>query len=123
MTPFRAGMSSMPSWERFGKPSHAERRAEWIRQQRDGCGAFPVGVDGRRVPSLAVVGWTLRRRLRPAWHAATAQLLWAKRVRTMARAWPELAAVLDTGLVERATEVLAGTPLSSGDHAVQDGFI
>ena len=54
---------------------------------------------------------------------ATAQLLWAKRVRTMARAWPELAAVLGTGLVERAAEVLAGTPLSSGDHAVQDGFI
>jgi len=53
---------------------------------------------------------------------ATSQLLRAKRVRTMARAWPELAGVLGNGLAERATEVLAGTPLSPGDHAVQDGL-
>jgi hypothetical protein len=54
---------------------------------------------------------------------ATSQLLRAKRVRTMARAWPELTGVLGNGLVERATEVLAGTPLSAGDHALQDGLI
>src|SRR5579864_9297154 len=54
---------------------------------------------------------------------ATAQLLRSKRVRTMARAWPELAAILGNGLAERATDVLAGSALPPGDHAVQDGLI
>jgi hypothetical protein len=54
---------------------------------------------------------------------ATSQLLRAKRVRTMARAWPELAGILGNGLAERATDVLAGTPLPPDDHAVQDGLI
>ena len=81
----------------------ASMEAEFLRSLSSG-GPFAAGSDRRGMQ-------------------ATAQLLWAKRVRTMARAWPELAAVLGTGLVERAAEVLAGTPLSSGDHAVQDGFI
>jgi hypothetical protein len=54
---------------------------------------------------------------------AISELLRAKRVRTMARAWPELASVLGNGLAERATDVLAGTPLPSGDQALQDGLI
>lgn len=54
---------------------------------------------------------------------ATSQLLRAKRVRTMARAWPELTSVLGNGLAERANDVLAGTPLSPGDHALQDGLM
>jgi hypothetical protein len=54
---------------------------------------------------------------------ATSQLLRAKRVRTMARAWPELVGVLGDGLAEQATDVLAGTPLPPGDHAVLDGLI
>ena len=54
---------------------------------------------------------------------ATSQLLRAKRVRTMARAWPELAAVLGKGLADRAAGVLANTPLSHGDHGIQDGLI
>jgi hypothetical protein len=54
---------------------------------------------------------------------ATSQQLQAKRVRTMARAWPELATHLGNSLAERATDVLAGTPLSAGDHALQDGLI
>jgi len=54
---------------------------------------------------------------------ATSQLLWAKRLRTMARAWPELAQFLGNSLRERATQVLAGTPLPPGDHALQDGLI
>jgi hypothetical protein len=41
----------------------------------------------------------------------------------MARAWPELASVLGNSLAERATDVLAGTPLPPGDHAVLDGLI
>jgi hypothetical protein len=53
---------------------------------------------------------------------ATSQLLLAKRVHSVARAWPELAGVLGDGLVERATQVLAGTPLPPGDHGVQDGL-
>jgi hypothetical protein len=53
---------------------------------------------------------------------ATSQLLRAKRVRTMERAWPELAGVLGDGLADRATDVLASTPLPPGDHAVQDGL-
>jgi hypothetical protein len=54
---------------------------------------------------------------------ATSQLLRAKRVRIMARAWPELVDVLGNGLAERATEALARTPLAPGDHAAQDGLM
>ncbi|HEX9095823.1 MAG TPA: hypothetical protein VF990_06935 [Candidatus Dormibacteraeota bacterium] len=51
------------------------------------------------------------------------QILWAKRVRTMARAWPELAKLLGTRLNERATQLLAGIDLPPGDHAVEDGLM
>jgi hypothetical protein len=54
---------------------------------------------------------------------ATSQILWTKRVRTMARAWPELAQLLGKSLNEHATELLAGTPLPPGDHAVEDGLM
>jgi hypothetical protein len=54
---------------------------------------------------------------------ATSQILWAKRVRTMARAWPELAKFLGNRLDERATQVLAGIELPPGDHAVEDGLM
>src|SRR5579864_3431567 len=54
---------------------------------------------------------------------ATSQLLQAKRVRTVTRAWPELAGVIGDGFTEQVTDVLAGTPLPAGDHAVQDGLM
>lgn len=54
---------------------------------------------------------------------ATSQLLRAKRVRTVARAWPELVGILGNGFTERATDLLAGTPVSPGDHAVEDGLL
>ena len=81
----------------------ASMEAEFLRSRSSG-GPFAAGSDRRGLQ-------------------ATAQLLWAKRVRTMARAWPELTRLLGDNFNERATEVLSGIPLSSGDHAVQDGFI
>ena len=81
----------------------ASMEAEFLRSLSSG-GPFAVGADRRGMQ-------------------ATAQQLRAKRVRTMARAWPELTRLLGDNFNERATEVLAGIPLSSGDHAVQDGFI
>jgi hypothetical protein len=54
---------------------------------------------------------------------ATSKLLWAKRVRSMTKAWPELASLLGTGLAERTAEVLAGTPLPPHDPALQDGLV
>lgn len=86
-------------------PRHrlASLEAEFLRSLSTG-GPYPSGSDLRGM-------------------RATSQLLWAKRVRTMARAWPELAQLLGKGLNERATELLASTPLPPGDHAVQDGLI
>jgi len=86
-------------------PRHrlASMEAEFIRSLSAG-GPYPSGSDLRAM-------------------RATSQLLRAKRVRTMARAWPELAGVLGNGLAERVTDVLAGTPLSPDDHAVQDGLV
>jgi len=53
---------------------------------------------------------------------ATSQILRAKRVRTIARAWPELASFFGNSLKERVTEELAGIALPPGDHAVEDGL-
>jgi hypothetical protein len=87
------------------RPRHrlASMEAEFIRSLL-ACGPYSSGSDLRGM-------------------RATSQLLRAKRVRSMARAWPELAGVLGNGLAEQATDVLAGTPLPPGDHAVQDGLI
>ena len=48
---------------------------------------------------------------------------WAWRLRTMARAWPELGQLLGNSLRVRATEILSGMPLPPGDHGLQDGLI
>jgi hypothetical protein len=81
----------------------ASLEAEFLRSLSSG-GPFAAGSDRRGMQ-------------------ATAKLLWAKRVRRMGKAWPELAALLGTRLAERAAEVLAGTPLPQGDHALQDGLV
>jgi len=81
----------------------ASMEAEFLRSLSSG-GPFAAGSDRRGMQ-------------------ATAKLLWAKRVRSMAKAWPELAALLGTRLAERAAEVLAGTPLPPRDHALQDGLV
>ena len=81
----------------------ASLEAEFLRSMSAG-GPYPPGSDLRGMH-------------------ATSQLLWAKRLRTMARAWPELVQFLGDSLRERATQVLAGTPLPPGDHALQDGLI
>ena len=54
---------------------------------------------------------------------AASQLLQEKRVRTLARAWPELADALGNDFTDRVTDVLAGTALPPGDHAVHDGLM
>jgi len=77
----------------------ASMEAEFLRSLSSG-GPFAAGSDRRGMQ-------------------ATSQLLWTKRVRSMAKAWPELAALLGTRLAERAAEVLAGTPLPPRDHALQ----
>lgn len=81
----------------------ASMEAEFLRSLSSG-GPFAAGSDRRGMQ-------------------ATSQLLWAKRVRTMARAWPELTRLLGDNFNERATEVLSGIPLPARDHAVQDGLI
>jgi hypothetical protein len=81
----------------------ASMEAEFIRALSTG-GPYPPGSDLR--------GMT-----------ATSRLLRAKRVRTMRKAWPELAAFLGDRLPERAAELLAGIPLPAGDHALQDGLL
>ena len=81
----------------------ASMEAEFLRSLSSG-GPFAAGSDRRGMQ-------------------ATSKLLWAKRVRSMAKAWPELASLLGTGLTERAAEVLAGTSLAAGDHALQDGLL
>jgi len=85
-------------------PRHrlASLEAEFLRSLSTG-GPYPSGSDLRGM-------------------RATSQLLWAKRVRTMARAWPELASFFGSSLKDRATELLAGIPLPPGDHAVEDGL-
>ena len=81
----------------------AAAEAEFLRSLSTG-GAYPPGSDPRGM-------------------RATSQILWAKRVRTMARAWPELAKLLGNRLNERATQLLAGIELPPGDHAVEDGLM
>ena len=86
-------------------PRHrlASMEAQFLRSLSAG-GPYAVGSDARGM-------------------RATSQLLWAKRLRTMTRAWPELATMLGQGLNARATKMLAGIPLPPGDHAIQDGLI
>src|SRR5579864_7791490 len=79
-----------------------------------------AAMEAEFIRSLSVSG-PYSSGLDPRGMRATSQVLMAKRVRTMARAWPELAGVLGDDLAGRATDVLAGTPLPS-DHAVQDGL-
>ena len=80
----------------------AAAEAEFLRSLSTG-GPYPSGSDLRGM-------------------RATSQILRAKRVRTIARAWPELASFFGNSLKERATELLAGIPLPPGDHAVEDGL-
>jgi len=86
-------------------PRHrlASLEAEFLRSLSTG-GPYPSGSDLRGM-------------------RATSQILWTKRVRTMARAWPELAQLFGKSLNAHATELLAGTALPPGDHAVQDGLM
>jgi hypothetical protein len=81
----------------------ASMEAEFIRSLWVG-GPFPPGSDVRSM-------------------RATSHLLRAKRVRAIARAWPELARLLGSNLTEQATAILAGVPLPPGDHGIQDGLM
>jgi hypothetical protein len=81
----------------------ASMEAEFVRALSTG-GPYPSGSDLRGMN-------------------ATSRLLRAKRVRTMRKAWPELAGFLGDSLPERALELLAGIPLPPGDHAVEDGLL
>jgi len=80
----------------------ASMEAEFIRSLLAG-GPYPAGSDLRGMQ-------------------ATSQLLRSKRLRHLAKAWPELAQILGNAFSERAIELLDSNGLRQPAHAVQDGL-
>jgi hypothetical protein len=80
----------------------ASMEAEFIRSLLAG-GPYPAGADLRGMH-------------------ATSELLRSRRVRHIAKAWPEVAELLGKTFRERAIELLAGDGPRQPAHAVQDGL-